>query len=175
MANWEARSYLVNVLQQTGRDIRKAPVVRFVLRVLQQAVEPHHVGVGRAEAEAPVDLHPPSSPVFTRRTHRKRVCAMRKTLFYNILQFFCFNSFIYSEFFRTANIWYSLWSGSNESQWLRPDPDLSFWVQHYIEGTTGLLQPDLSSLQTAKGNHQDLKRPSRQRSLRGRRKMGVGG
>lgn len=60
------------------------------------------------------------------------------------------------------NIRYSLWSSSlasnvqssNEFIWLIIKvPDLFLWVQDHIEGATGLLQPDLSSLQAAEGNH----------------------
>lgn len=53
-AHW----YLVDIPLELWWEIGKVPVVGFVLRVPQQAVEPHHVGVGRAKAKAPVDLQP---------------------------------------------------------------------------------------------------------------------
>lgn len=48
--------YLVDVFQQARGDVGEVSVHGSVLAVLQQAAELHHLGVGRAEAEAPVHL-----------------------------------------------------------------------------------------------------------------------
>lgn len=48
--------YLVDVFQQARGDVGEVSVHGSVLAVLQQAAKLHDLGVGRAEAEAPVHL-----------------------------------------------------------------------------------------------------------------------
>lgn len=123
---WPAESYiyLVDIPQQIWWEIGKVPVVSFVLRVPQHAVKPHHVGVGRAEAKAPVDLQQPS--VFNKEQgpnpHTENPFAPRGK---------------HSVFKRIEFQWVKLIENK--------DLDLFLWVQDHIEGATGLLQPDLSS------------------------------
>lgn len=49
-------SHLVDVLQQARGDVGEVSVHSPILRVLQQASEPHHPGVGGAQAQTPVNL-----------------------------------------------------------------------------------------------------------------------